>query len=257
MFASHPQRSKKNETTPFVHRLQRLDLLNSEDFNYAENLIQGQKDIDSGISIIETGNTQEQIFVVLEGWAVKYKILENGNRQIVNFIVSGDIIGLFSPIFKCPEHTVESICPMKLGSFPANRLVETFREAPRLALGLAWMAGQDERILEEQIVRIGRRNSIKRMAHLFVELHRRLRLSGHTLEQAIILPVNQLLLSDALGLSHIHAHRVFRELERNNLIKRFSGYIVLENLSMLASLADFDESYLEPVSLAKASSLLP
>ncbi|SFK56992.1 transcriptional regulator, Crp/Fnr family [Nitrosomonas aestuarii] len=239
--------------SPFVYRIKKLELLNSEDFVFAENLIKNVGIRDSGMVIIESGLLQESIFFVQEGWAVRYKTLEDGNRQIVNFVLPGDIIGMFSPIFQHSEHTVESISPMKLGSFPASQLIDIFRDAPRLALALAWMAGQDERILEEQIVRIGRRRSAKRMAHLFIELYRRLRLCGYTREQAIILPVNQLLLSDALGLSHIHTHRVFRELENHQLIERFPGRIVLQNLAVLASMADFDESYLEPISFAKTS----
>lgn len=242
--------------SPFVYRIKKLELLDSEDFQFAENLVTTSEVIDPGIRIIEEGRLQKQVFFVLDGWAVKYKTLEDGNRQIVNFVLPGDIIGLFSPIFQHAEHTVESIVAMKVGGFPADKLIETFCDAPRLALALAWMAGQDERILEEQIVRIGRRSSAKRMAHLFVELYRRLRLSGYTREQAVILPINQLLLSDALGLSHIHTHRIFRELERHELIERLPGRIILHNLAILASLADFDESYLEPISLSKAARAL-
>ncbi|MCB1986022.1 MAG: Crp/Fnr family transcriptional regulator [Burkholderiales bacterium] len=239
--------------SPFVHRIKKLELLDSDDFAYAESLIKSEIIVDAGRFIIDAGNLQKQIFFVLSGWAVKYKTLENGNRQIVNFVLPGDIIGMFSPIFQYSEHTVESISTMKLGCFPADQLVSTFRDAPRLALVLAWMAGQDERILEEQIVRIGRRRSAKRMAHLLIELYRRLRICGYTREQAIILPVNQLLLSDALGLSHIHTHRVFRELENHQLVERLPGRLILQNLAMLSALADFDESYLEPTSLRKAS----
>lgn len=239
--------------SPFVTRIKKLELLSPEEFEYAEGLIKTEKTVDTGQSIIETGCIQKQIYFVLEGWAVKYKTLENGNRQIVNFALPGDIIGMFSPIFQNAQHTVESISTMKLGSFPAERLIDTFRDSPRLALVLAWMAGQDERILEEQIVRIGRRSAAKRMAHLFIELYRRLRLCGYTREHAVIFPVTQLLLSDALGLSHVHAHRVFRQLEKHQLVERSPGRLVLQNLTLLSSLADFDESYLEPKSLANTA----
>lgn len=239
-----------------MYRIKRLELLNPEDFQFAENLIMHSKTVEPEIRIIEEGQLQKQIFVVLDGWASKYKTLEDGSRQIVNFVLPGDIIGMFSPIFKRSEHTVESIVTMKLDGFSADKLVETFRDAPRLALALAWMAGQDERILEEQIVRIGRRSSAKRMAHLLIELYRRLRLCGYTREEAIILPINQLILSDALGMSHIHTHRVFRELEKSKLIERQPRRIILHNISTLASLADFDESYLEPVTLSKAANAL-
>ena len=67
-------------STPLVHRMKRLELLNSKDFEYAENLIKSKKIADPGISIIEAGSIQKQIFFVFDGWAVKYKILENGSR---------------------------------------------------------------------------------------------------------------------------------------------------------------------------------
>jgi CRP-like cAMP-binding protein len=242
--------------SPWIYRIKKLELLTEEDFQFADNLMIDAKVVDPGIRIIEEGLLQKQIFFVLEGWAVKYKTLEDGTRQIVNFVLPGDIVGMFSPIFQRSEHTVETIISMKLGGFPADKLIETFRDAPRLALALAWMAGQDERILEEQIVRIGRRSSAKRMAHLFIELYRRLRLCGYVREEAAVLPVNQILLSDALGLSHVHTHRIFRELEKHQLIERLPGRIVLHNLPVLASLADFDESYLEPISLSNAALVL-
>lgn len=91
--------------SPFVYRIKKLELLDSEDFQFAENLIAASEVIDPGMRIIEEGCLQKQIFLVLDGWAVKYKTLEEGNRQIVNFALPGDIIGLFAPIFQPAEHT--------------------------------------------------------------------------------------------------------------------------------------------------------
>lgn len=230
----------------FYHRLESLNFLDSEDFEFADHLIQDRRNIDSGDFILTEGGTQRRIQFVLDGWAIRHKSSVDGDRQILNFVLPGDVIGLFSPIYKQSEHSVEAITSMTLGSFPADRLLEVFRDVPRLALTLSWVAGQDERILEEQIVRIGRRRATKRMAHLLVELHRRLRRCGYTREDACHLPLNQLLLSDSLGLSHVHAHRVFRELEKDALIKRESGSIILLDLRLLAELADFDAGYLEP-----------
>lgn len=109
--------------SPFVHRMERVELLNSEDFQFAEDLLKSFEVADSGVFIIEESCVQKKIFFVLEGWAVKYKTLEDGGRQIVNFVLPGDIIGMFFPIFQRSEHTVESIIAMKLGSFPANQLL--------------------------------------------------------------------------------------------------------------------------------------
>lgn len=242
--------------TPFIHRIESLDFVETADFDYAHSLINTQMEINPGHYILNESDVQKKIHFVLEGWGITYKCLEDGRRQILNFVLPGDIIGLFSPIYQRSIHTVESITAMNLATLPADRVLDTFRDAPRLALVLAWMAGQDERILEEQIVRIGRRRATKRMAHLFVELHRRLRFCGFNRDESISFPLNQLLLSDALGLSHIHSHRVFRELIQLGLIERTSTEITLINLPQLAALADFDATYLEPVSLTSLAEKL-
>ena len=123
--------------SPLVHRMEKLELLNLEDFQFSEDLVKSIEVADSGAFIIEEGCIQKQIFFVLEGQAVKYKTLEDGGRRIVNFVLPRDIVGMFFPFFQRSEHTVESIITMKLGSFPANQLLKTFRDAPRLALVLA------------------------------------------------------------------------------------------------------------------------
>jgi len=230
-----------------IYRLEQLEILNKEDFRIIDTLLVTQRDIPEHSFIINEKHAQQYIHFVLKGWAIKYKTLENGDRQIVNFVLPGDIISIYSPIFLNAEHTVESITDMRLGYFSSSLFLETMRNAPRLAVALMWMAGQDERVLEEQIVRVGRRRSTKRMAHLLAELFRRQRLAGFSYEQARLLPLNQLLLSDALGLSHIHAHRVFRELDQIGLIARTHNTIELLDIKSLVAFSDFDESYLEAI----------
>lgn len=230
-----------------IYRLEQLQMLDDGDFNIIDSMMLAQRNIPEHFFIISEKYPQPHIHFVVKGWAIKYKTLENGERQIVNFVLPGDIIAIYSPLFQNSEHTVESITEMRLGYFSANLFFETIRKIPRLAVALMWMAGQDERVLEEQIVRVGRRRSTKRMAHLLIELHRRLRLAGLSREEAQFLPLNQSLLSDALGLSYIHAHRVFRELDKMGLIVRTYNNIQLLNLKLLADFADFDASYLEPI----------
>ncbi|GKS70149.1 Crp/Fnr family transcriptional regulator [Nitrosomonas sp. PY1] len=239
-----------------IYRLKQLEILDDEDFLIMDSMMLAQRNTPRHFFIISEKYPQPHIHFVIEGWAIKYKTLENGERQIINFVLPGDIVAIYSPLFQNSEHTVESITEMRLGYFSASLFFETIRKSPRLAAALMWMAGQDERVLEEQIVRVGRRRSIKRMAHLLAELHRRLRLAGLSREEAQFLPLNQSLLSDALGLSHIHAHRIFRELDKMGLIVRTHNSIQLLNLKLLADFADFDASYLEPIANSSTAKTL-
>ena len=148
-------------------------------------------------------------------------------------------------MFKTAEYGVETLTQVTTSSFKPPQLLEAFKEAPRLAVSLSWLAGQDERQLDEQIMRIGRRNAVERMAHLFIELHYRLFQAGITDEDAWRFPLTQNILADTLGMSHVHANRSFKTLARNGLASLRDGEIVLLKPATLAEVANFDGSYLE------------
>ena len=161
-------------------------------------------------------------------------------------MLPGDIVGLFAPLVAEAAHDVSALTDMRLVRFPTRQVLEAFDMSPCLGITLAWLASQDDRILEEQIVRVGRRAAHKRLAHLFVELRRRQTLAGIDADDADRLPLTQEVLADALGMSHVHANRCFRRLSSDGLVKIERGDIHLIDTAALAALADFDPSYLEP-----------
>lgn len=198
-------------------------------------------------TLLHEGDRVENIHVIEAGWAIRYKTLADGGRQILNFLLPGDIFGLFGSLFERTEFGVETLTELHTSSFPFAQMLEAFHESPRLALALTWLAGQDERQLDEQITRIGRRNAGERMAHLFMELHHRLADAGIGGDAARHFPLTQSVLADSLGMSHVHANRSFRTLVRNGLVAlRNSGILLLDPVA-LAELADFDAGYLEEV----------
>jgi CRP-like cAMP-binding protein len=229
-------------SSPFRRRLELLKFLHREDLIFADRLTRQYEDFDKGRVLLQEGGRLQRTSFVLDGWAIRYKTVRDGGRQILNFILPGDVFGLYALLFDRSEHAVEAITPMTVGSIPATQALDTLTTTPRLGLVLAWMAGRDERILDEQIVRVGRRHGAVRMAHLLVELHVRLARAG--LEKELELPLNQILLSDALGISHVHAHRLFRQLESKALIERRGQSVALIDLQGLAELAGFDVHYL-------------
>ena len=82
------------------------------------------------------------------------------------------------------------------------------------------------------------------MAHLLLELHRRLLLVGEAAGDEFRLPVSQALIADALGLSFVHVNRVLREFVRDGLIKRGKSSLKLTDRDRLLQIADFSPDYL-------------
>jgi CRP-like cAMP-binding protein len=230
---------------PLHHQLENLQCLHADDFNTLNGLLSPGETIQPGRLLVIEGENLSKVLLLTKGWAIRYKSIPDGRRQILNFLLPGDIVGFFSLLFKNAEYGVETLTQVTTSSFTPVQLLEAFKEAPRLAVSLSWLAGQDERQLDEQIMRIGRRNAVERMAHLFIELHYRLFQAGITDEDAQRFPLTQNILADTLGMSHVHANRSFKTLARNGLVSLHDGVIVLLKPAALAEVANFDGSYLE------------
>lgn len=233
----------------FTHRLNALVLIRPEDLAVLEGMTFKERTWASGGVVFSECAQQNTARVVEDGWAIRIKTLADGRRQILSFVVPGDIFGVYTVLFETMEYGVEALTPLRLVEMPATSLVEAFRQSPRLGVSLCWMVGQDERLLEEQIVRVGRRRASERMAHLFMELHRRLLRAGMDGDAALHFPLTLPVLADALGMSPIHAHRSFRWLEQQGLVQRLNHHVVMRDIGGLAQVAGFNASYVEDVTL--------
>lgn len=226
-------------------RLNALQFLGDRDFDVLAKLLRHVERAGAGELVVVENQELNRTRVLLSGWACRYKSFADGRRQILNLLLPGDVIGFYAIMLNRSDYGVETITPVDMAVFPAVDLVESLAGAPHLTLGLSWVAGQSERLLDEQITRIGRRNASERMAHLFVELFLRLRRSGFDHDAACCLPLTQSVLADALGMSHVHANRSFRALARERAVSIRDGKILLDDIARLARRARFDARYLE------------
>ena len=92
--------------------------------------------------------------------------------------------------------------------------------------------------------RSGRRSAVSRIAHLFCELHVRLETIGHSAGLRFNLPMTQLDLADATGLTPIHVNRMLRQLRDEALLTFRGGVAEIHDLARLRKLAAFDPTYL-------------
>lgn len=216
-----------------------------------EALQKREKRLIAGQDLVRDGEAYDLTYVVKEGWAIRFKMLSDGRRQILNFALPGDIIGLFSPLFETADHSVAALTDMVVHPLDPASTVEMFGECPRLAAAIAWSAGRDEAILSEQVVRVGRRSAYERTGHLIVELLYRLRLVGEADGRSFELPLTQEILADTLGLSIVHVNRTLRRLRENGLLCIKDERVVIGDLEKLTSVSEFSPQYLSAEPLPK------
>lgn len=216
------------------NRLQNLRILEDEDRPAIERLLADIEQRPAGDIVIEESGPIHRTRIILSGWAIRFRTLEGGERQILNFLLPGDSIGLYGALFPSSDWSVELITECRLAEFPCEELIATCQRSPRIGAALCWIGGQDERVLEQQILRIGSMNATARIAHLLLELHRRMlftlqRRDGTIAdrEHALHMPLTQPLIGEALGLSTVHVNRCCRRLAQAELLECSHGAIHL------------------------------
>ncbi len=197
-----------------------------------------------GTDLIVAGDAPTHGFVVETGWAIRYTLLSDGRRQVLNVLMPGDIFDLQVFIAAEADHSVTAITDMTLKTFKAEDLLNLFNLSGRLAQALWWASVQEEAMLREQIVRNGRRNAAERIAHFLLELHRRALVVGEGSGDGFRLPMTQTLIGDALGLTSIHVNRILKRFRDEGMIRRTGQWIELTDINALVELCDFDPSYL-------------
>ena len=230
---------------PLYARLRHYAQLNDADISSLHKLPLELVEKARGSNIIQVGAPLTHVFVIQEGWAIRHRSLGDGRRQIVNVMLPGDCFDLQALIDTDADHAVDAVTHVKLLRAPKEEFIMAVRANARLACAFWWTAVQEESILREQIVRLGRRSGRQRIAHLALEFWRRLALVGApAVHDAFEMPLSRDMLADLLGLSPVHVSRSVSALRRSGFVKNIIGRVQIVDFQGLARLADFDPAYL-------------
>jgi len=207
--------------------------------------------IRSGQEIVSEGRRCRAISLITEGIAIRYRILRDGRRQILNFLFPGDFAGTLNCHFESALYSIKALTPVTMSPIPLSRLSELFESHPRVAIKLFWLFSAEATILAERLIALGRRSAPERVAHFLLELFTRLQDLGLADQRSFRLPLTQEMLSDALGLSIPYVNRVLQQLREDGLVTIKHQVVTIENFEELSALADFEHSYLRPLSFAE------
>ena len=207
-----------------------------EELAFVSSFKRGELVVEPGGTILSEGLHNEQLFTVLSGWAFRFKTLEDGRRQILNYLLPGDLVGLQGSIIGEMEHSVESLSTVVLCVFQRDRLSSLFENHPGLAFDVTWLASREERMLDEHLLSIGRRSATERAAYLIAFLAQRA-------ERADLahgpIPITQQHVADTLGLSIVHTNKTLRKLAAQGLIRWHGRGCEVLDLAGLAALAEW------------------
>jgi CRP-like cAMP-binding protein len=199
--------------------------------------------------VIIAGYGHASLYVNYDGWLFRYKILRNGRRQIVDFVLPGEMFGLQACLFNSSLYSVVAITDASLSVIPFEIVDEMFDHNARLSRTLFWTAVCEAAVLGEHLIDAGRRSAYERIGHLFLELFVRLKRSGRNNGLSFRIPLTQELIADSLGLTTVHVNRTLRSLREDKLITIKDRWVTLLDFDTLCGLCDFQKSYLDEGSM--------
>ena len=220
-----------------------LRALEPREVDYLEQFKQGEVAAQRGDKIIEQDRKIMHLYTVLEGVLIRFRELEDGRRQIVNFMFPGDLVGLQGAFDEAPSHSVEVLLPARLCVFDRSKFHKLIVDMPELGFDLTWLAAKEETALEEHIVALGRRSAKERVTYLAVWLlDRALGTCMAGDGNRLPLAVTQTQIADMLGLSLVHTNRTIKALEREGLVEWRQREIVVPDMARAAEFASFDRN---------------
>jgi CRP-like cAMP-binding protein len=203
----------------------------------------------AGSEIIRAGEDSPEIYTLYSGWAFRFKTLPDGRRQILNFLLPGDLLGLQAAMFDAAQHGIEALTDVQLCLMPRRKVWALFGEMPDLAFDVAWLGSREESVVDENLTSVGRRTAAERTAALIVTLYKRANALALVKDDTFEFPLTQQHIADALGLSLVHTNKTLAQLRRMGMFTRANGSLTLRNPRVLERIAQHfdDEIALRPL----------
>jgi len=227
-----------------IVKMRALDRIEERDAAALQSCVLDEGYLEAGMDFVRFGDAYPAAIVILSGWAMRYRELSDGGRQILNFLIRGDAAGFAATILARADHSIGAITAVRYARLDSARLLDLVGSNPRLGVLLFWSVALEEAVLREHLVGVGKRPALQQLAHLLVELTVRQRRAGIEAQTAQCLPLTQAALADAIGVSEIHANRLLRTLRQDGLVATNRRAVVIEDEAGLRRIARWDDTYL-------------
>ena len=230
---------------PLVAKLCHFASLDDADIAALDAIVVAAKPYPSGKTLFHEGSVADHVYLFVQGMGCRYKLLPSGQRQILGFLIPGDLCDVQFLALNSPDHSVALLSDAQLVKIPNRRIFELLADHPCIKRALALAALLEFAVLREWLLNVGQRNALEKLAHFFCEMHLRLKSVGQVDDDGSIeLPVNQLTLADTTGLTPVHVNRTLQRLRSEGLIRLCQRRLLILDFERLAALAGFEGNYL-------------
>lgn len=223
--------------SPLIGKLRRFLDLRPAESEALRVLAEPWRQAPTRTDLITQGQNRTSAVLIHGGWAIRHRTLADGRRQILDFILPGDLCDPSVFVTPVAGFSLTTITPCTYSLIGAAAVLDLLSRSPRLGVMLWWIEAEEQALLGDHLVALGRLSAEERLAHLLWELWWRLRRVGLAGEDGFEWPATQEMIADATGLSVVHVNRTLRRLERSGIIRRLDHAYRIRNARRLRALA--------------------
>jgi len=194
--------------------------------------------------IISFGAEPKYVFVMLDGWAARYRTLADGSRRILSILLPGDFCNLHSIAIRTMDHGIKTVSECQLACIEKEAIDRIVRGDSLASRALLRSTLIDEAILRRWLGNSGRLNAYEAVAHLFCEIYCRLDIVGLAEGNSIPMPARQEEIGDAVGITSVHVNRTLGRMRAEGLIDYHKGRLTIENPDALRRAGRFSVDYM-------------
>lgn len=228
-----------------VRHLSNCAPLRSDEKEAIDAVVAGPtKSVGARRDLIREGAAPHGVLLILSGWTCRYKMLDDGRRQIVSFLIPGDMCDLHNTVLARMDHSIGALSPVRYAALPNERLHQLSIEYPRVGRALWWQMLVNVAQQREWTMNIGQRSARERIGSLFCELFIRSRAIGLTSDKTFEFPATQADLAEATGLTSVHVNRTLQQLRQSELINLAGRVLTIPDLAKLSVASHFSPEYL-------------
>jgi len=200
----------------------------------------GELKIDAQTPVLMEGLNSHQLFTALKGMGLRYKTLPDGRRQVVNFVLPGDFLGLQAGVMGEMKHSVEAVTPMVLCVFDRSELWSLYKNQPQRAFDLTWAAAMEEHFLGEALTTLGQMSALERISWGLLRFFYRCKSLNLIDGDRCPFPFKQQDLADALGLSLVHTNKTLMKLRDRQVLSMRDGILAIHDPDELQALSGME-----------------
>lgn len=224
--------------------LRRFVTVTSETEELLRSLEKHRHHCEAGRDLLDINDHDNWPFVLISGFAIEYRLVSSGRRQITDILLPGQIGNMDSVLLDTPDQFISAMTDVVIARFSPEQLYQITAKHPKIGIALVWVQALGRSRLAEHLVDIGRRNAYQRLGHLLLEILARLEWRGISQDNRIDIPISLSVLGDMLGLSFEHVSRTLSRLRDDGLVETDRHGLVVKDRQRLVELTGFDPGYL-------------